>query len=325
MKLPALHFYVGDWRKDIGVQSLSFEERGIWFELLLLMHESDQRGKLTLNGKPMREDTICRLLGLHGEHLKRVLDTLIGSGVARICPETGAIMSKRMVEDEEKRRVSARSGKTGGNPALGVGYNCPGFVYLIQRASDGAIKIGISISPSKRLYKIRYANRNDSFELIGIQQTSDMGKQEKAYHNRFKPFAIDGSGEWFLIPKDSASTLKGEFKSTLNGKPEDEDEDTSTEGDARGNPTLQEVLTYCNMGAGITPECGTAFWNSMEGCGWIDRAQRPVKNWRPILANYAMSWKMNQNKSRNGHEEKPQPELPTIRPPKEFTARYAKP
>ena len=49
-KLPAMQFYPGDWRKDIGVQSLSFHDRGVWFEMLMLMHGSERRGVLVLNG-----------------------------------------------------------------------------------------------------------------------------------------------------------------------------------------------------------------------------------------------------------------------------------
>ena len=36
-KLPAIHFYVGDWKKDVGLQSCSIAARGLWFEMLLMM------------------------------------------------------------------------------------------------------------------------------------------------------------------------------------------------------------------------------------------------------------------------------------------------
>lgn len=60
MKLPAFQFYPGDWRKDPGVQSLSFHDRGVWHEMLCLMHESEERGKLTLNGSG-REEQRCAI------------------------------------------------------------------------------------------------------------------------------------------------------------------------------------------------------------------------------------------------------------------------
>ena len=51
-KLPALQFYPGDWRKDLGVQSLSFHDRGVWFEMLMLMHDSENRGVSCPQWKP---------------------------------------------------------------------------------------------------------------------------------------------------------------------------------------------------------------------------------------------------------------------------------
>ena len=117
-KLPAFQLYPGDWRKDPGVQALDYEYRGIWFEILLLMHESDQRGKLLLNGKPMPEDALARLLGLDKQKLTKAITTLLEYGVAGIDSETGAIINRRMVRDEEIRKTRQECGKRGGNPNL---------------------------------------------------------------------------------------------------------------------------------------------------------------------------------------------------------------
>jgi hypothetical protein len=117
-KLPAFQFYPGDWRKDPGVQSLSFHDRGVWFEILLLMHESDERGRLLLNGKKMPEDALARLLGLDNQILTTTLTTLLTYGVASVCEETGCIVCRRMVRDEQLREVRKKAGKLGGNPNL---------------------------------------------------------------------------------------------------------------------------------------------------------------------------------------------------------------
>jgi hypothetical protein len=117
-KLPALQFYVGDWRKDAGVQALSFHDRGVWFEILCLMHESEERGKLLLNGQAMPDDALARLLGLDKQVLTKTLTTLLTFGVASRDPETGALMNRRMVRDEEIRKIRQQCGKMGGNPLL---------------------------------------------------------------------------------------------------------------------------------------------------------------------------------------------------------------
>lgn len=117
-KLPALIFYVGDWRKDLGVQSLPFHERGVWFEMLCLMHESEQRGKLLLNGKPMSEEVLSRLLGLDRQVLTNSLNTILDAGVASRDATTGLLFCRRMVRDEALRQIRTECGKKGGNPAL---------------------------------------------------------------------------------------------------------------------------------------------------------------------------------------------------------------
>ena len=117
-KLPAIQFYPGDWRKDPGVQALSFHDRGVWFEIILLMHESDERGKLLLNGKPMPESALARLLGLDNQNLTTTLTTLLEFGVASRCEESGAIICRRMIRDENLRNIRKEAGKKGGNPLL---------------------------------------------------------------------------------------------------------------------------------------------------------------------------------------------------------------
>lgn len=117
-KLPAMPFYTGDWRKDPAVQALGYFERGVWFELLTIMWESEPRGKLMLNGRPMPEEALARLLGLDNQTVNQTLTTLLEYGVASVEPDTGVIYSRRMVRDEQIRMVRKEAGKKGGNPNL---------------------------------------------------------------------------------------------------------------------------------------------------------------------------------------------------------------
>lgn len=118
IKLPAMQFYPGDWRKDVGVQTLSYHDRGVWFEMLCLMHESERRGVLVLNHKAMSDEMLARLLGLDIQILTTTLTNLIATGVASREVETGAIFNRRMVRDERLRQVRTEVGKLGGNPNL---------------------------------------------------------------------------------------------------------------------------------------------------------------------------------------------------------------
>ena len=80
-KLPAIQFYPGDWKRDAGVQSLSYHDRGVWFEILMLMHESPIRGKLMLGTKAMSNAVLAGILNLSVESITETVETLIDRGV----------------------------------------------------------------------------------------------------------------------------------------------------------------------------------------------------------------------------------------------------
>jgi hypothetical protein len=117
-KMPAMQFYPGDWRKDLAVRSLGYHDRGVWIEMLCLMHESSERGVLLLNGTPMSDETISGILGLDIQIFIISLTKILANGVARRRQSDGAIYSKRMVEDERLCEVRRNAGKLGGNPVL---------------------------------------------------------------------------------------------------------------------------------------------------------------------------------------------------------------
>ena len=116
-KLPAMQFYPGDWKRDIGIQSLDLETRGAWFEILLLMHDSEERGKLLLNGEKMPDEILAKLLGVDSSKILAICSKLVASGVANVCQTTGALINRRMVREalenkslSEKRAEAGRKG-----------------------------------------------------------------------------------------------------------------------------------------------------------------------------------------------------------------------
>lgn len=116
--LPHISLYPGDWRKDVGVQSLSYHYRGIWFEILMLMHCSEDRGRLVSNGKPIPNSGVARLLGLSERDAEQAVQVLLESGVASR-DDNGALVNRRMVRDEANRRIWAANGAKGGRPKEG--------------------------------------------------------------------------------------------------------------------------------------------------------------------------------------------------------------
>lgn len=122
-KLPAIQFYPGDWRKDVGVQSLNYHDRGVWFEMLLLMHDSEVRGKLMLGGKAMTDEILASVLRVRTEVLTVTIKTLIERGVTERDKRTGALVNRRMIRDEELRAEN-RGKVAGWRKAKKLKNNC---------------------------------------------------------------------------------------------------------------------------------------------------------------------------------------------------------
>jgi uncharacterized protein YdaU (DUF1376 family) len=155
VNLPHIQFYVGDWRKDMGIQSLSYHHRGVWFELLLLMHCSEERGKLVLNGRPMTSSGLARLLGMTEGEVKDAVDVLIASGVASR-EATGAVVNRRMVREEEIRRKRVEAGSKGGAKAQAKREQNPdidnGTDNGLERVREFARSVGISEADADWFY-----------------------------------------------------------------------------------------------------------------------------------------------------------------------------
>lgn len=256
-ELPALQWYSGDWRKDPGVRVLTFEQRGIWFEMLMVMHESERRGALVLNGKPMSEDQIAQVIGCDPKRFKGALAVILDTGVASK-DESGAVICRRMIKDERIRQVRKQAGGQGGNPALVGSYNEPGFVYVMQRSEDDAVKIGISVDPSKRLYKVRQQFPTQEILIRAKYEVQDMGAAEAEAHTMFRANRLDS--EWFALDMDALIRLDIHLKakSKATATPSSSSSASSSEGKAKSgkpddkafNATAVAVIDYLNAQAG---------------------------------------------------------------------------
>lgn len=195
-KLPAIQFYPGDWRKDMGVQSLSYHDRGVWFELLMLMHQSERRGVLVLNGLPMSDESIGRMLGLDNQILTTTLTNLLTSGVASREPNTEALMSRRMVRDENLRKTRKECGKLGGNPALVNQKSTTGDKQIPTPSSSSSF----STSNTKNIntLPVAIAPASGSLDDIGLTETLNSPDEQPA---RGKKKQADDSAVSLELPE----------------------------------------------------------------------------------------------------------------------------
>jgi hypothetical protein len=112
MKRPAFQFYPKDWRDETSLRLCSMAARGLWIELMCLMHASDNYGYLEVAGQPISDAQIARLVG---EPVKSVSAWIAELSQHNVCSydERGIMFSRRMVRDEALREERAAGGIKG--------------------------------------------------------------------------------------------------------------------------------------------------------------------------------------------------------------------
>lgn len=118
LDLPAMPFYIGDWKKDPAVQMLNREDKMIWLEMIFLMWESKERGFLTVNGKPITTEMLSVALNLDNQNLSKRLSSYEDLGLYSKRESDGAIYSRRIVKIVELSEKRKNAGNLGGNPNL---------------------------------------------------------------------------------------------------------------------------------------------------------------------------------------------------------------
>jgi DNA-binding Lrp family transcriptional regulator len=113
---PYIQFFTGDWQRDSALRVCSMAARGLWIEMLCIMHQAEPYGHLVVNGKPLSPEILARMVGCSPTECKRWLAELEDAGV--FDRDAGVIFSRRMVRDERIRQSRADGGKLGGNPKL---------------------------------------------------------------------------------------------------------------------------------------------------------------------------------------------------------------
>lgn len=111
MKRPSFQFYPSDWRNDAGLTLCSLEARGLWIEMICIMHAAEPYGHLCAAGRPLNARDLARLVGESERDVKRMLEELTRNNVCSV--QDGAFFSRRMVRDEALRDARAAGGKAG--------------------------------------------------------------------------------------------------------------------------------------------------------------------------------------------------------------------
>ena len=119
MKRPSFQFYPADWRNDSSLKVCSLQARGLWVEMLCLLHELGQQdgsryGYLELRGNPLSGNQFSRLIGIELAELNLLIDELELAGVFSK-DSKGVIYSRRLVRDGKLKQIRSKAGSKGGS------------------------------------------------------------------------------------------------------------------------------------------------------------------------------------------------------------------
>lgn len=183
IKRPSFQFYPADWRKDPALSACSLSARGLWIELCCIAHESDEYGVLSINGKPMSDIQLARMVGESPKAVIKLIAELEQAGVfSRL--ENGAIYSRRMVKDEHIRNVRASAGSKGGNPDL-IGKKVKQNQECLDKQNGEQILTPSSSSSSSTSINTPHTPKpaSDGFERFWSAYPKKVGKvaAEKAW------------------------------------------------------------------------------------------------------------------------------------------------
>ena len=103
-KLPAFLFYPKDWKEDPALQMCSREARSVWIDMLCLMFNAPIRGVCQSGGRPWTHQEIASAIGGDIGSNVACITELVSKAVAAV-NDCGAIFSRRMVRDEQARKL----------------------------------------------------------------------------------------------------------------------------------------------------------------------------------------------------------------------------
>lgn len=114
---PWLKFFPTDWRSDPKLRMCGLSARGLWIEMIALMHEATPYGHLLVSGLAPTDTQLAVLVGASPDQIPVLRGELEAAGVFSRTKE-GVIYSRRMTRVAKKSAIARKNGKNGGNPTL---------------------------------------------------------------------------------------------------------------------------------------------------------------------------------------------------------------
>lgn len=118
MSDPWMKFYTSDWRSDPALRMCSMAARGLWIEMICLMHEATPYGHLLVNGQSLTDTQLAALVGTTPDQITASLGELEAVAVFSRT-RAGVIFSRKLTRMAKNAATARNNGRKGGNPSLG--------------------------------------------------------------------------------------------------------------------------------------------------------------------------------------------------------------
>lgn len=199
--LPYFRWYPSDAETDEFYASLTDQELGFY-------HRCLNRSWIN-EGLPVDPGERARAFRVTRKYLDKMWVKVGGRFVSNECVKPRLVNPRQ----EEEREYASRKSDGASTSATHGQSQLPGFIYLISRPSDNAVKIGSAISVPRRLAQLKYKHQ-EQLVLIAQYQVWNMAEVEVGLHARYKDKRING--EWFRLfgdeIKEIAITLGGDSR-----------------------------------------------------------------------------------------------------------------
>lgn len=109
---PWMKFYPADWQADELLGMCTLAARGLWIEMIGVMHKADPYGHLVVNGRPPTDTQLAALARCPPDQIPSLLEELENAGVFSRT-RTRVIYSRRMTRDERRSKDGRKAKITG--------------------------------------------------------------------------------------------------------------------------------------------------------------------------------------------------------------------
>lgn len=121
-KDSSFQFFASDWLSDPSLRMCAPETRGLWIDILCLMHQSPERGFLMIKNEILCDEHVRKALNFEKKKFEFCMSELKRFDIIKK-DEKERYYCKRMVEAQSLSEKRKASGKLGGNPKLKILVN----------------------------------------------------------------------------------------------------------------------------------------------------------------------------------------------------------